>query len=234
MFSTLLKNYAPFSSNLKLSSANSFSLEESKWRAISPFPQYFLPFWRTLPHFYQIQNCRLQTLSIWKSLKFLIWERVKAIYQMAQSFDDHKEEERSLLKTFWEKEKLLITSISPFTTMVSSFTEIEIIIFTTICLFSVNAFSLDKIKICLPVHHWERTIMKTEIIVSKGKNAGYHSVFYPLKKIFSSPNPFILSTSKFFVGLKTLNLYQMTKFGLVPTEQILQMTNEMCPNCWET
>ena len=30
VFSTLLENYLPFSSNLKLSSANSFSLEESK------------------------------------------------------------------------------------------------------------------------------------------------------------------------------------------------------------
>ena len=30
VFSTLLENFLPFSSNLKLSSANSFSLEESK------------------------------------------------------------------------------------------------------------------------------------------------------------------------------------------------------------
>ena len=30
VFSTLLDNFLPFSSNLKLSSANSFSLEESK------------------------------------------------------------------------------------------------------------------------------------------------------------------------------------------------------------
>ena len=30
LFSTLLENFTPFSSNLKLSSANSFSLEESK------------------------------------------------------------------------------------------------------------------------------------------------------------------------------------------------------------
>ena len=28
-------------------------------------------------HFHQIQNCRLQTLSFWKSLKFIIRERVK-------------------------------------------------------------------------------------------------------------------------------------------------------------
>ena len=39
------------------------------------FPQYFLPFWRTFCHFHQVQNYQLQTLSVWKSLKFFIWER---------------------------------------------------------------------------------------------------------------------------------------------------------------
>ena len=38
------------------------------------FPQCFLPFWRT---FHQVHYCRLQTLSVWKSLKFVVWERVK-------------------------------------------------------------------------------------------------------------------------------------------------------------
>ena len=32
---------------------------------------------KALCHFHQIQNCRLQTLSIWRGLKFVIWERVK-------------------------------------------------------------------------------------------------------------------------------------------------------------
>ena len=39
--------------------------------------QCFLPIWKTFCHFYQIQNCRLQTLSVWKSLKFFVWERVE-------------------------------------------------------------------------------------------------------------------------------------------------------------
>ena len=42
------------------------------------FPQCFLPIWRTFCHFHQIQNCHLQTLSVWKSLKFVIWERVNS------------------------------------------------------------------------------------------------------------------------------------------------------------
>ena len=39
------------------------------------FPVFFN--WRTFCHFYQISYCRLQTLSIWKSLKSDTWERVK-------------------------------------------------------------------------------------------------------------------------------------------------------------
>ena len=41
------------------------------------FPQCFLLTWRTFSSFHQIRNCRLQTLSVWKSLKFVVWERVK-------------------------------------------------------------------------------------------------------------------------------------------------------------
>ena len=41
------------------------------------FPQCLLSVWRTFCHFHQVWNCRLQTLSIWKSLKFVGWERVK-------------------------------------------------------------------------------------------------------------------------------------------------------------
>ena len=40
------------------------------------FSQCFLPVWRNFCHFHPIQNCRLQTLSVWKSLKFVVWERV--------------------------------------------------------------------------------------------------------------------------------------------------------------
>ena len=41
------------------------------------FQQCFLPLWRTFCHPHHIQNGCLQTLSIWKSLKFVIWERFK-------------------------------------------------------------------------------------------------------------------------------------------------------------
>ena len=41
------------------------------------FPQCFIPVWITFCCFHQNKNCSLQTLSVWKSLKFVIWERVK-------------------------------------------------------------------------------------------------------------------------------------------------------------
>ena len=41
------------------------------------FQQCFLPFWITFCHFCQIWNSLLQTFPVWKSLKFIVWERVK-------------------------------------------------------------------------------------------------------------------------------------------------------------
>ena len=39
------------------------------------FSQCFLTLWITFSHVYQISNCHLQTLSVWKSLKCVVWER---------------------------------------------------------------------------------------------------------------------------------------------------------------
>ena len=71
------------------------------------FPQCFQTLWRTFSHVYQISNIYLQTLSVLESLKFVIWERVnpfpnKPWFLPVCSI--------SLLKTLWEKEKLLIMS----------------------------------------------------------------------------------------------------------------------------
>ena len=42
------------------------------------FLQCFVPFWRTFCHIHKTLNCRLQTLSVWKSKNFIIWEWTKA------------------------------------------------------------------------------------------------------------------------------------------------------------
>ena len=39
----------------------------------------FLPIWRAFCHFYQTWYCCLQTIPVWKSLKFGILERVKSL-----------------------------------------------------------------------------------------------------------------------------------------------------------
>ena len=40
------------------------------------FPQCFLLVCRTSCHFHQALNCHLQSLSVWNSLKFVVWEMV--------------------------------------------------------------------------------------------------------------------------------------------------------------
>ena len=49
------------------------------------FPQCFLYFKTAFRHFHQNQNCRLQTLSVWKSKKFVVWESVKIVNNRRQN-----------------------------------------------------------------------------------------------------------------------------------------------------
>ena len=58
--------------------------------------------WKLFCHVHQIRNGRLQTLSVWKSLKFVICERVKGKQVTLNSLPN---------------EKMLVTSIFFFSTM---------------------------------------------------------------------------------------------------------------------
>ena len=51
------------------------------------FSRCFLPIRETFCHFHQISNCRLQTLLVWKSLKFVVRERVKKIKDIPKFMD---------------------------------------------------------------------------------------------------------------------------------------------------
>ena len=42
------------------------------------FPQCFITIWRTF-YFHEIRNCHLQSLSVWKRLKFVVWKRVNPL-----------------------------------------------------------------------------------------------------------------------------------------------------------
>ena len=57
------------------------------------------------------------------------------------------ENKRSLLKTLWEKEELLVQAISPFPTMFSTLSKTEVIIFVTFNLSSANTSYLVRSKI---------------------------------------------------------------------------------------
>ena len=88
------------------------------------FPQCFLSVWRTFCHFRKVQNCRLQTLSIWESLNFVVWERVN-LHQATKwtsadnEIDLHVYTIQKLKLVFWEalwweKENTLVTRILSF------------------------------------------------------------------------------------------------------------------------
>ena len=54
--------------------------EKEKWLVashISFFQQCFYPFWEISAIFINLKNCRLQTLLVWKRLKFVVLQRFK-------------------------------------------------------------------------------------------------------------------------------------------------------------
>ena len=63
-------------------------------------------------NFHQIWNRCMQSLWVWESQKFIVWERVNP-FPHNDTF--WRPWETTLLKTLWEKEKLLVTSNFSFT-----------------------------------------------------------------------------------------------------------------------
>ena len=50
--------------------------EIARYEQFLLFLQCLLPVWRTFCRFNQTGHCRMRTLFVWKSLKFVVWERV--------------------------------------------------------------------------------------------------------------------------------------------------------------
>ena len=76
MFSTLLENFLPFSPNLKTVVCKLFLFGRA------PFPpKVFYPLGELSAIFTKFKNCCLQSLSVRKSPKFVIWERIKVCEQ---------------------------------------------------------------------------------------------------------------------------------------------------------
>ena len=79
----------PFQNNpLFLSVSSSSHLKTlQKKEKVFLFQQCFQPIKRTFHHIHQIRNCCLQSLLVWKSLKFVIWERIKSkVCSVASSY----------------------------------------------------------------------------------------------------------------------------------------------------
>ena len=72
------------------------------------FPHCFLTIRITFSHVYQILNYRLLTLTVWKSLRFVVWERVNPFPNKPWFLPVCN---TSLMKTLWEKDILVITVI---------------------------------------------------------------------------------------------------------------------------
>ena len=106
------------------------------------FQQCCLLVWRTFCHFLQTCNCCLQTLSDWKILKFVIWEKVKrlTLYHTIPPFNNPKEE--GFGKHCGKRRKCWLPAFSPFPTMFSTLSKTEILILATFILLPANAFNL--------------------------------------------------------------------------------------------
>ena len=96
----------------------------------------FYPFGELSVIFIKFQNCRLQTLSEWKSLKFVIWERIKAVDCLTHSHT---------MAPFDVPGK---RAISPFPTVFSTHLDNFLPFSSNLKLSSANSFSLEESKIC--------------------------------------------------------------------------------------
>ena len=100
------------------------------------YPKSFLPIWRIFCSLHQIWNCGLQTLPIWKGLKFVIWGR-------ANPFPNKPWFYVSAIQVFWKHCRKRRTcskqAISPFLTVFSihleNFLQLFIIFKIAICKF---------------------------------------------------------------------------------------------------
>ena len=96
-----------------------------------------------LCHFQHVQNCHLQTLSVWNSLKFGVWKRInplcflslctsvstsQKLHQLTWlNLFSHNPEMEGCSKHCWKRRKCWFPSFSPFLTMISILSKTETI-----------------------------------------------------------------------------------------------------------
>ena len=156
----LIKNLCRQSGNLTLSRTSfgfyGTSLLKILWEKeillvmsnFSFFHSVFFPFGELSAIVVKISNCCLQSLSVWKSLKYVVWERVNIVlYKPIQVIRGHHPTTLNpfpnkpwflcvcgtfLSKTLWEKEKLLVIFpqcfLAPFRELSVIFIKFEIVV----------------------------------------------------------------------------------------------------------
>ena len=131
-FLPFFENFMPFSSNMKLTSANSFSLEESKiCRLIKCI---CTTFGSKIPKKYRyISN------KIMAKLMFNPFPNKPRFLRVCST---------SLLKTLGEKEKLLVTRNFSYFPVFSTHSKSFLPLSSYLKLSSANSFSLEQSKIC--------------------------------------------------------------------------------------
>ena len=123
------------------------------------FPQCFLPIWITLCYFHQIYYCRLQTHSVWKSLKLDVWEWVNLDQLPPISNNKRDSLTRQLLP---------LPPNNPVNSLPND---------NFLDLSKLKAFTDDKFKVSEKLKF---VLGKVENIVGKGENAGYqHFLLFP-------------------------------------------------------
>ena len=120
-------------------------LEKEKLLVISIF-SFSHSVWRTFCHFHLIWNCRLQPLSVSKTLTFVVWEKVKifilklTLYHAITTFNDPDKE--ACWKHYGKKRKCWFSQnvFCPSQNKLQFFSHINFI------LLSAGAFNLDQAK----------------------------------------------------------------------------------------
>ena len=134
------------------------------------FPLHFYLFGGTFGHFHRTWHCHLQTLSVWKSLKFVFWESIcrwqRKCYS-AISFGKGR-------KHFGNERKSCIRAFSPFSQM---FTKVSFPV--QLKLGFVNPFPHSDTFWCPRETSVLKTQWEKEKLLITSNFSFFHSVFYP-------------------------------------------------------
>ena len=183
MFSNLENDFQPCLSNFKLSSANSFSLIESKICNLGKDKYVFeIHLGYIAEAFYMLSGSNTSFFfhTSWREVVF---------NPLPHNHDFYHLWKRSRLKTMWENEKMLVTSIFSFSKNVFYFSpDINFNFWVRIILSSATALNLVKSDILL---------FGKELTLSQTSPGFYGSAVQVLKTLWEKEKLFVTSNFSF-------------------------------------